>query len=428
MCNLWKTCKAHGYMGKSLLICNMIISLPTNVNKIIDTLYNAGYEAYAVGGCIRDSILSKNPYDWDITTNARPEEVKKLFPKTLDTGIKHGTVSILFKENNQFKSYEVTTYRCDGLYSDGRHPDDVTFVNNLHEDLARRDFTINAIAYNEKAGIVDDFSGISDLENKIVRAVGDPLSRFKEDALRMMRAIRFSAQLSFEIDKKTYDAIITLAENLSHVSKERIAVELIKVLLSDNPENVYLFFDTKLSKYITDDFDKVNKEKLFRCDKKHIALFSLLFSNEDIAKKILLDLKLDMDTINKVSKLIEEKSKVQQSNIKINEYFLDQKTIKSLIFNLGFELAKEFLRVLAFKYNVNFNDIIEKINSYEKNATPIFLKDLAVNGDWFKDFGYSGPDIGYAMNFVLSKIWENEKLNNKEDIKLILNEMKVSKE
>ena len=428
MCNLWKTCKAHGYMGKSLLICNMIISLPINVNKIIDTLYNAGYEAYAVGGCIRDSILSKNPYDWDITTNARPEEVKKLFPKTLDTGIKHGTVSILFKENNQFKSYEVTTYRCDGLYSDGRHPDDVTFVNNLHEDLARRDFTINAIAYNEKAGIVDDFSGISDLENKIVRAVGDPLSRFKEDALRMMRAIRFSAQLSFEIDKKTYDAIITLAENLSHVSKERIAVELIKVLLSDNPEKVYLFFDTKLSKYITDDFDKVNKEKLFRCDKKHIALFSLLFSNEDIAKKILLDLKLDMDTINKVSKLIEEKSKVQQSNIKINEYFLDQKTLKSLIFNLGFELSKEFLRVLAFKYNVNFNDIIEKINSYEKNATPIFLKDLAVNGDWFKDFGYSGPNIGYAMNFVLSKIWENEKLNNREDIKLILNEMKVSKE
>ena len=406
----------------------MIISLPTNVNKIIDTLYNAGYEAYAVGGCIRDSILFKNPYDWDITTNARPEEVKKLFSKTLDTGIKHGTVSILFKENNQFKSYEVTTYRCDGLYSDGRHPDDVTFVNNLHEDLARRDFTINAIAYNEKAGIVDDFSGISDLENKIVRAVGDPLSRFKEDALRMMRAIRFSAQLSFEIDKKTYDAIIELSENLSHVSKERIAVELIKVLLSDNPEKVYLFFYTKLSKYITDDFDKVNKEKLFRCDKKHIALFSLLFSNEDIAKKILLDLKLDMDTINKVSKLIEEKSKVQQNIAKINEYFLDQKTLKSLIFNLGFELAKEFLGVLSFKYNVNFNDIIEKINSYEKNATPIFLKDLAVNGDWFKDFGYSGPDIGYAMNFVLSKIWENEKLNNKEDIKLILNEMKVSKE
>lgn len=406
----------------------MIISLPTNVNKIIDTLYNAGYEAYAVGGCIRDLLLSKNPYDWDITTNARPEEVKKLFPKTLDTGIKHGTVSILFKENNQFKSYEVTTYRCDGLYSDGRHPDDVTFVNNLHEDLARRDFTINAIAYNEKDGIVDDFSGISDLENRIVRAVGDPLSRFKEDALRMMRAIRFSAQLSFEIDKKTYDAIITLAENLSHVSKERIAVELIKVLLSDNPEKVYLFFDTRLSKYITEDFDKVNKEKLFRCDKKHIALFSLLFSNEDIAKKILLDLKLDMDTINKVSKLIEEKSKVQQNSVKINKYFLDQKTLKSLIFNLGFELAKEFLRVLAFKYNVNFNDIIEKINSYEKNATPIFLKDLAVNGDWFKDFGYSGPDIGYAMNFVLSKIWENEKLNNREDIKLILNEMKVSKE
>ncbi len=420
MCNLWQACKAYGYMGKSLLICNMTINLPSNVNKIIDTLYSAGYEAYAVGGCIRDCLLSKNPYDWDITTNARPDEVKKLFKKTLDTGIKHGTVSVLFKEDDHFKSYEVTTYRCDGLYSDGRHPDEVTFVNNLREDLARRDFTINAIAYNEKVGIVDEFCGMKDLENKIVRAVGNPENRFKEDALRMMRAIRFSAQLSFDIDKETYDAIIKLSDNLSHVSKERIAVELIKVLLSDNPQKVYLFYDTKLSKFITPDFDKLNKEKLFKSSKKHIALFSLLFTNADIAKNILLDLKLDMDTINKVSKMLYEKTTAEGKNRNVREYFSNKTTLKALIFNLGYELSKEFLEVLSFKYNMDFNDIIDKVNDYEKQGTPIFMKDLAVSGDWFMEKGFSGKDIGSAMNFVLHSIWEDESLNNIKDITNIL--------
>ncbi len=402
----------------------MTIKLPANVNKIIETLYSAGYEAYAVGGCIRDCLLGKNPYDWDITTNARPEEVKKLFNKTLDTGIKHGTVSILFKEADHFRTYEVTTYRCDGLYSDGRHPDDVTFVNNLKEDLARRDFTINAIAYNEKDGIVDEFAGINDLEKRIVRAVGNPESRFKEDALRMMRAIRFSAQLSFDIDKDTYSAIEKLADNLSNVSKERIAVELIKVLLSDNPEKVYLFHETKLSKYITKDFDKIDREKLSKCDKKYIALFSLLFSNSDLARDILIDLKLDMDTINKVTKMIGELTYSKSKSDNIKEYYEGKTALKSLIFNLGYELAKEYLEVLAFKYSIDFNDIINKVNTYEKNGTAIFMKDLAVSGDWFKEKGFMGKDIGDAMDLVLHCIWEDESLNNIKDIEDILQKRK----
>lgn len=160
-----------------------MITLPQDVAKIIHTLEEAGYEAYAVGGCVRDSLLGKEPNDWDITTSALPEQVKELFPRTVDTGIQHGTVTVMMHH----VGYEVTTYRVDGEYEDSRHPKEVTFTANLVEDLKRRDFTINAMAYNEKNGLVDEFGGIQDLENGIIRAVGDPKERFTEDALRMMQ-------------------------------------------------------------------------------------------------------------------------------------------------------------------------------------------------------------------------------------------------
>lgn len=405
----------------------MTINLPENVKKIIDQLQSAGYEAYAVGGCVRDSLLGRTPEDWDITTNARPNEVKKLFKSTVDTGIKHGTVTVLFKIGDDYKSYEVTTYRCDGLYSDGRHPDDVTFVNNLREDLARRDFTINALAYNDNIGLVDEFSGIDDLNKKIIRAVGIPSQRFNEDALRMMRAIRFSAQLSFEIDKLTYDAIKDLAENLDKVSKERIAIELIKTITSKNPSYVYEFHKTGLAKFITKDFESITEEKLYITDKKHLAFFSLLFSDEEIASNILYDLKLDMDTINKVRKLMSEKTKIadiKDANILLN-HLIKKTTLKSIIFNLGYELSIDFINVLSFKYNYDFNDIIKTINQYEKAGTPIFMNDLATNGDWFKSLGLEGKNIGTAMSFVLEKIWADETLNDEQNILDILKTNKL---
>lgn len=230
----------------------MTIQLPEDVKKIIEIIEKAGYEAYAVGGCVRDSLLLRNPNDWDITTSAKPEKVKELFKKTIDTGIEHGTVTVMMHH----VGYEVTTYRIDGEYEDARHPKNVTFTSNLIEDLKRRDFTINAMAYNDRSGIVDAFDGISDLEKGIIRAVGNPRERFDEDALRMMRAVRFSAQLGYSIEEDTKKAIQELSINLQKISAERIQVELVKLVSSDHPEKMRDLYETGITAVILPEFDK----------------------------------------------------------------------------------------------------------------------------------------------------------------------------
>ncbi len=207
------------------------IEIPSGAARILETLAAAGYEAYVVGGCVRDSLLQRQPDDWDITTSATPEAVKSLFRRTVDTGIQHGTVTVRMEK----ESYEVTTYRVDGDYADGRHPTQVTFTPSLREDLMRRDFTINAMAYSPAEGLVDEFDGIGDLRRGIIRAVGDPVQRFGEDALRMMRAVRFAAQLGFRIEDATRQGIRDLCGNLRLVSAERIRVELEKLLCSPHP-------------------------------------------------------------------------------------------------------------------------------------------------------------------------------------------------
>ena len=201
----------------------MKIVLPDDVKKIIETLEQNGYEGYAVGGCVRDSILGRMPNDWDITTSASPQQVKNLFLRTVDTGIQHGTVTVLMGK----EGYEVTTYRVDGEYEDGRHPKEVTFTASLEEDLRRRDFTINAMAYNDREGLVDIFGGRADIENKVIRCVGESAERFGEDALRIMRAVRFSAQLGFTVDQDTAAAAKELAGTLAKISAERIQAELV---------------------------------------------------------------------------------------------------------------------------------------------------------------------------------------------------------
>ena len=224
----------------------MTIQLPEKVRYIIDILMEAGYDAYAVGGCVRDSILGRKPSDWDITTSALPEQVKGLFRRTVDTGIQHGTVTIMLEK----EGFEVTTYRIDGEYEDSRHPKTVIFTPNLIEDLKRRDFTINAMAYNDKAGIVDAFEGMEDLQRKVIRCVGDAEARFGEDALRIMRAIRFSAQLGYEIEEETGKAIRKLAPTLQNISAERIQVELVKLITSDNPFWLKYAYDTGVTKVV----------------------------------------------------------------------------------------------------------------------------------------------------------------------------------
>ncbi|MBR5290579.1 MAG: CCA tRNA nucleotidyltransferase, partial [Erysipelotrichaceae bacterium] len=231
----------------------MQIILPSKVKFIIDTIRQAGYEAYAVGGCVRDSILGREPDDWDITTSATPMQVKELFRRTIDTGIQHGTVTVMLDKDG----FEVTTYRIDGKYEDSRHPKEVIFTPSLEEDLKRRDFTINAMAYNEEDGIIDLFGGMEDIKNKRICCVGDPMERFSEDALRIMRAVRFSAQLGYTIEKSTAAAIKELAPTLQNISAERIQVELVKLVTSPNPDFLRIAYEQGVTAVIMPEFDRV---------------------------------------------------------------------------------------------------------------------------------------------------------------------------
>ena len=279
--------------------------MPKGAEFIIRSLENAGFEAYIVGGCVRDGILGRDPEDWDITTIAKPDEIKRIFSHTVDTGIEHGTVTVLVppeEVERGIRSFEVTTYRIDGEYTDHRHPNAVSFTGSLEEDLARRDFTINAMAYHMERGIIDPFHGQEDLEKKIVRAVGKAKDRFAEDALRMMRGIRFSAQLDFSLDEEAYLGIESLKESLENVSKERIAVELWKLLASAHPDKVEMFFSTGLAPYITEDFPKIQESRIPKllpfAPVEKIVRFGLFLRNvPDLARKILRDLKLDRESI-----------------------------------------------------------------------------------------------------------------------------------
>lgn len=285
------------------------ITVPEGAANIIQELNAHGFEAYAVGGCVRDSLLGREPEDWDITTNARPSEVKSIFPRTIDTGIAHGTVTVMDGRTG----YEITTYRIDGEYLDGRHPRSVEFTFSLIEDLKRRDFTINAMAYSDRDGLVDAFHGREDLEAGVIRCVGDAESRFTEDALRMLRALRFSAQLGFSIEEETQKAIRKLAPNLSKVSKERVAAELNKLLVSPHPERMVLLGEMKIAPYIAPGFlgaaeaqeesDLLRLSQLPPSRSLRWAAY-LRRSTPEAAEAILRALKMDNATIAAVKTLV----------------------------------------------------------------------------------------------------------------------------
>lgn len=228
------------------------ITLPEDVNALLQTLNNGGYEAYIVGGCVRDSILGRIPQDWDITTSALPEQTKALFSHTFDTGIQHGTITVVLNKTN----YEITTYRIDGDYADGRHPDEVSFTSNLEEDLLRRDFTMNAIAYHPAEGLRDPFGGQEDISRSLIRGVGEPAKRFQEDALRMLRCVRFAAQLGFQVDDATYTALQENAALIEKISVERIHEELDKLWKSPFPEKLSLLLSSGLLPHIDNLLDK----------------------------------------------------------------------------------------------------------------------------------------------------------------------------
>lgn len=400
----------------------MIIDLPKNVENIIERLKEHGFEGFAVGGCVRDSLLNKTPTDWDITTDALPADMKKIFKKTFDTGIAHGTVTVLMDG----VGYELTTYRIDGNYSDGRHPDSVSFSKNLSEDLCRRDFTINAMAYSHNKGIVDLFGGRKDLQNGVIRAVGDAKKRFDEDALRMLRAVRFAAQLGFKIDDDTFAAIREKAKLLSKVSKERIFVELNKSLCGDFAQNIKTVYISGLYRYIGKEFAKLD-ESIYDFyprkfpNKKHMywAAFLENIENAEAVKKILFELKSDNATRNNAYLLVKELKNPLPSS---------DEDIRWSLHRIGADLFCDYIEILkSDKKNV---DILDKIDTIE-NRYSLILKEnhayeismLDITGKDLMDIGISkGPKIGEVLEFLLKKVIENPLNNEKSSLLRLVKE------
>ena len=422
MCLLRQEGKEDGILGKSIL--RMIIDLPKNVENIIGSLEEHGFEGFAVGGCVRDSLLKKTPKDWDITTDALPVDMKKIFKKTFDTGIAHGTVTVLMDG----VGYELTTYRIDGNYSDGRHPDSVSFSKNLSEDLCRRDFTVNAMAYSHNKGIVDLFGGRKDLQNGIIRAVGDAKKRFDEDALRMLRAVRFAAQLGFKIDDDTFSAIKEKAKLLSNVSKERIFVELNKSLCGEFAQNIKMVYTSGLYRYIGKEFAKLDKNiynfypRKFP-NKKHMywAVFLENIENVEAVKKILFELKSDNATRNNTYLLVKELKNPLPSS---------DEDIRWSLHRIGADLFCDYIEILkSDKKNV---DILDKIDTIE-NRYSLILKEnhayeismLDITGKDLMDIGISkGPKIGEVLEFLLKKVIENPLNNEKSSLLRLAKEFK----
>ncbi len=403
---------------------NIKLPMPDDVKQIIRVLEGDGNHAFIVGGCVRDTLLGRTPGDWDIATSALPMQVKSLFRRTVDTGIKHGTVTVMMGS----VGYEVTTYRIDGEYLDGRHPESVEFSVNLLDDLARRDFTINAMAYNQVYGLIDEFQGLKDLNDGMIRCVGVPEERFSEDALRMMRAIRFSAQLGFRIHEETKKAIVKLSPTIVKVSMERVHDELRKTLLSDNPDYVKQMSDTGLFRDILPVVDRVLKDRKCRSTlvllKKEPADINLRLaallnqSTPDEAYETLRDLKLDNATTATVTKL------VKLSRLGIEE---TEPAVREAIHEYGREFLPLIIRhqqaiietkeettgILmpsARKHNMVirrlYDDIIQR-------GDCISIKELDIDGNDLKELGISGARIGEVLNQLLHIVMENPKLNDK---------------
>lgn len=431
-----------------------MFNLDPHAEKIINTLHANGFEGYVVGGCVRDLLLKRKPQDWDITTDANPEQVKNLFMKTLETGLKHGTVTVVLEGKN----YEVTTYRIDGQYTDHRRPDEVMFTTSLQEDLSRRDFTINAMAYNSKKGLIDYFNGKSDLEKKIIRAVGNPVQRFQEDALRMLRAVRFSSQLGYEIEQETAQSICLVSSLVQNVSKERIRDELIKILTSDHPILIFQLSTLGLMKYLIPEleccigFEQKNphhdkpvdvhtlevlrntpnnliirlaallhdiaKPNTFTLDEQGIGHFhGHDLAGEVLTEKILRRLKFDQNTLKKVCILVKEHmSRLNQVN---------DKNIKKFINRVGREnLANLFALQIAdakgSKRSYNLSDILnlkKEVERVLKEKQPLTVQDLAVKGHDLIHIGIKpGVKMGQILNVLLEQVLENPELNTKEDL------------
>lgn len=431
----------------------MKIILPKDVEYIIDTLNKNSFSAYAVGGCIRDMLMHREPKDWDITTSALPEDISQIFATTIPTGIKHGTITVVINKT----SYEVTTFRIDGKYSDNRHPDEVIFSNSLYEDLGRRDFTINSMAYNHTEGLQDPFNGEKDLRNKLICSVGNPDLRFNEDSLRMLRAIRFSTELNFQIDKNTADSIKKNYLLIKNVSMERIRDEISKILLSNTPsigfhelnntgllkiilpelsicvgfsqlnphhhkdifEHIMLVVDNSPNNLIVRIaalLHDIGKPNCFTIDKNGIGHFYMHpMESARISQEILKRLKFDNNTIKTVYTLIKEHM-VNKNNLKLPaiKKFINRVGIDNLeyLFDLQIADIKGHKPPHDFSYVTNLKNSVKEVLN---RKDPLSLKDLAIDGNDLMNIGYpKGAIMGSILKELLELVIKKPELNKKE--------------
>lgn len=383
----------------------MFIELPNTVLYAIQRLNDAGFEAYAVGGCVRDSLMGKTPQDWDITTSATPDEMKSIFTDfpTIETGLQHGTLTIVV----QGVPLEITTYRVDGVYTDGRHPDAVIFTRTLPEDLRRRDFTVNAMAYHPLHGLIDLFNGCRDIESGIIRCVGNPTTRFSEDALRILRALRFASTLGFDIEADTALALQALSPTLDRVSVERITVEFKRLLCGKDAVDILRTYRHTIAVFLPeiagcDDFAPLSQTKAL----PYARLAALFYSAGLVpkaAETALRRLRFDNQTVRDVTLLLSETERT------IGDTEAD---LLYLLNRLGPERIYDYLAIRRVD-----NRIISRVDELLKNGACYRVSMLAVDGKDLMAVGIQpGPDVGRCLERLLGAVIEGKCLNRKEDL------------
>ncbi len=409
--------------------------LPEYVKNCIDELSRAEFSAYAVGGAVRDGLLGLKPSDFDVSTSARPEEILAVFShrRTIPTGIKHGTITVLFEDGEKLSPIEITTFRIDGEYRDSRHPESVSFSKDVHDDLSRRDFTVNAMAYNESEGIIDAHGGARDLEARVIRAVGDPETRFNEDALRILRAFRFAAQLEFEIEPSTLSAAKTCAPLLKNIARERIGVEFKKLLASSGvsyalekmiENGVWSSLFTTATPVTAAEstpppFTVANMDKMA----KTVARLSEL-SNGQFATRLAvlladLDITAREDFLNSLRLSNEEKRLVLRL-CRVKDFDLsDNKSTERLarqflhLYANVLPLASEVLRF----YNPCAMDFLRVIELESAQKRPLEISDLAVNGnDLLPLCRGNHKQVGLLLKSLLNSVIDDPALNTKEKL------------
>lgn len=376
-----------------------MLFIPQKIEFIMDTIQKNGFEAYLVGGCVRDMLMDIPPHDYDITTSAPPEIILKLFEKTIPTGIKHGTVTVI----NGGIAAEVTTYRADGEYSDHRRPQSVTFVKSLKEDLARRDFTVNAIAYNKNEGIKDFFGGREDIKNKTLRAVGDPEKRFCEDALRILRLFRFASVLEFTPEEETLKAALKCAPLLENISAERISAELRRAVKGKNPAALKPLTDIKGLQFIG--IKNPDYSKIFPLQSAGLALFGFLYFSTDNLMSALEFLKPS----NREKRLYESILTL------LSLPFPQSKAeIKEILFKTDPDAVEKYMYFKKCCFDTDTESALSMLREILENGEPYKISDLKIGGKNLINLGISGEKIGETLEYLRQCVTADPALNRRE--------------